>query len=239
MKEDEANSKTVAGSPPLIELRGIEKVYGDGGTARVQALQALDLAIRRGEFAAIVGPSGSGKSTLLHILGCLDRPTAGTYLLAGQDTSRLSDRELSAVRNRRIGFVFQAFQLLSDSTALENVMLPLLYRGVPAVPARQRAKEALAAVALEERLGHRPGQLSGGEQQRVAVARALVKRPDILLADEPTGNLDSANGEAILKLIEEAHRREVTVVLITHDPQVAARAGRVLRMKDGRLEKKC
>ncbi len=238
MKEDEANSKAGSDSPLLIELRGIEKVYGDGGTARVQALQALDLAIQRGEFAAIVGPSGSGKSTLLHILGCLDRPTAGAYLLAGQDTSRLSDRELSAVRNRRIGFVFQAFQLLSDSTALENVMLPLLYRGVPAAQARQRAKEALAAVGLEERVGHRPGQLSGGEQQRVAVARALVKRPDILLADEPTGNLDSANGEAILKLIEEAHRREVTVVLITHDPQVAARAGRLLRMKDGRFENK-
>lgn len=220
----------------MIELQGVSKVFGEGRATRVEALREIDLFIERGEFAAITGPSGSGKTTLLQILGCLDRPTAGRYYLAGQDTSRLDDRELSLIRNRRIGFVFQVFHLLPDESALGNVLLPLVYRGTAPATARARARKALESVGLGDRLGHRPGELSGGEQQRVAVARALVKTPDIILADEPTGNLDSRNGAAILDLIAAANERGITTVLITHNPTVAARARRQLRLVDGQLD---
>ena len=220
----------------MISLRKVTKVYGEGKATQVRALRDVDLEIEAGEFVAIVGPSGSGKSTLLHILGCLDRPTAGAYVLDGQDTSRLNDTELSRTRNEKIGFVFQVFHLLGDETAAGNVMLPLSYRGTAAAEARTRAEAALASVGLAERAHHRPGELSGGEQQRVAIARALAKEPAILLADEPTGNLDSKNGEQILGLLQEANRRGITVVVITHDAQIAERAGRRFTLMDGELK---
>ena len=218
----------------MIRLEGVEKVYWEGEPSEVRALQGIDLAIDRGAYAAIVGPSGSGKSTLLHVLGCLDCPTRGKYFLNGQDTSRYTDRELSRTRNRRIGFVFQAFHLLPRETAVENVMLPLRYAG--RADARRAAREALEKVGLGHRLSHFPGQLSGGEAQRVAIARALAKGPDLLLADEPTGNLDSASGARVLDLFDDVHRGGITVVLITHDPSVASRAGRLIKIRDGRIE---
>ncbi len=221
--------------PALLELEQVSKVYGEGRETRVEALLDVNLKILRGESVAVLGPSGSGKSTLLHILGCLDRPTRGIYRLDGVDTASLTDSELARVRNRRIGFVFQAFHLLGNETAVDNVTLPLLYRGLRTSEARGKALDALTTVGLSHRLGHRPGELSGGEQQRVALARALVKEPEILLADEPTGNLDSRSGEAILKLLEEAHRRGITLVLITHDPAVANLARRQLQIHDGRV----
>ncbi len=216
----------------MIRLESVTKIYGSGPSA-VEALRGVDLEIRRGEFVAVCGPSGSGKSTLLAILGLLDRPTGGRYFLDGRDVTDLSDRELSALRNRRIGFVFQSFHLLPRLSALENAMLPLLYAG--AKDARDRAREALGRVGLLGRERHRPGQLSGGEEQRVAIARALVKRPDILLADEPTGNLDSRTGEAILDLLSEIHSAGVTLVLVTHEARVAERAERVIETLDGRI----
>jgi putative ABC transport system ATP-binding protein len=217
----------------VIRLEKVDKVYWEGLPSEVRALQQVDLHVGRGEHVAILGPSGSGKSTLLHILGCLDLPTHGRYLLEGQDTSRYSDRELSRVRNRRIGFVFQAFHLLERETALENVMLPLVYarRG----DARKAAGEALARVGLEARMHHFPGQLSGGEKQRVALARALAKDPALILADEPTGNLDSVSGGHVLDMLGEVHARGVTLIVITHDDEVAARAGRRVWIRDGRL----
>lgn len=216
----------------MIRLESVSKIYGSGPTA-VEALRGIDLEIRRGEFLAISGPSGSGKSTLLYILGLLDRPTRGRCLLDGRDVTNLSDRELSALRNRKIGFVFQRFHLLPRLSALENAMLPLLYAG--AKDAKARAREALRRVGLEGRERHRPGQLSGGEEQRVAIARALVKEPDLILADEPTGNLDSRTGEAILDLLGEIHSTGVTLVVVTHEARVAERAQRVLEMLDGRI----
>jgi putative ABC transport system ATP-binding protein len=189
--------------------------------------------VRRGEFVAIMGPSGSGKSTLLHILGCLDHPTEGRYLFDGQDVRTFTDRELALTRNKRIGFVFQSFNLLVRETALENVTLPLLYAGQKNVLARGR--EALAAVGLADRMHHRPGQLSGGEQQRVAIARAIVKNPDLVLADEPTGNLDSQVGEQILELFRSVHQRGLTIVLITHNPEIARLGNRTVRLRDGQI----
>ena len=216
----------------IISLRGVTKVY-DAGENAVHALRGVDLDVRRGEYLAIMGPSGSGKSTLMHILGCLDVPTAGDYWLAGREVSRLSSRELADVRNREIGFVFQSFNLLPRATLLRNVELPMLYGGVPRVERRDRAMAALDRVGLAGRVKAVPTQLSGGQRQRVAIARALVNSPSMILADEPTGNLDSKTGKEILELFAELHAQGHTVVLVTHDPSVGARARRVIRIVDG------
>lgn len=220
----------------MIELDGIERVYRRGRAA-VAALRGVDLRVAEGEWVAIRGASGSGKSSLLHILGCLDRPTAGHYRLQGHDLRGLNDRQLSRLRARRFGFVFQAFHLLPRTTALENVETPLLYAGRRNQrDGRQRARAALERVGLGERLRHYPSELSGGEQQRVALARALVNDPALILADEPTGNLDAAAGETVLELLAGLHREGRTLVLVTHDDAVAARAQRQIRMRDGRAE---
>lgn len=219
-------------APPLLRLEGINKTYADG-VLEVHALRDIDLSVRRGEFVTIMGPSGSGKSTLLHILGCLDHPTTGAYRFDGADTRGFTDRELANTRNRRIGFVFQSFNLLLRETAVENVALPLMYAG--ATNAAARAREALTKVGLAQRLDHRPGQLSGGEQQRVAIARAIVKQPDVILADEPTGNLDTQVGHNIMDVFQSLHTDGMTIVLITHNPEVAALGTRQLRLRDGRM----
>jgi putative ABC transport system ATP-binding protein len=220
----------------MIELEGIEKTYRRGGAA-VAALRGVDLRVAEGEWVAIRGASGSGKSSLLHILGCLDRPTAGRYRLQGYDLRGLNDRQLSRLRARRFGFVFQAFHLLPRTTALENVETPLLYGGSRSRrDDPRRARAALERVGLGERLRHYPSELSGGEQQRVALARALVNDPALILADEPTGNLDAAAGETVLDLLAGLHREGRTLVLVTHDNAVAARAQRQIRMRDGRAE---
>ncbi|WUP79273.1 ABC transporter ATP-binding protein [Microbispora hainanensis] len=208
----------------------------DGGV-QVDALRGVDLRIGQGEFAAIVGPSGSGKSTLMHLLGCLDRPTSGTLRVNGVDVATLDDARLADLRNRAIGFVFQSFHLLPRTSALDNVALPLVYRGVPRAVRRERARAALEAVGLGHRLTHRPSQMSGGEQQRVAIARALVGDPRVLLADEPTGNLDTRNGEEVMGLLERLNEGGVAVVLVTHDADVAARARRQIHVRDGRIER--
>jgi putative ABC transport system ATP-binding protein len=215
-------------------MRGIGKIYRSG-RLEVEALQGVDLDVVAGDFLAIIGPSGSGKSTLMHLLGCLDRPTAGTYRLAGTDVAGLSDDELARVRNRTIGFVFQSFNLLPRTTALENVAMPLLYAGLGRSERLERARDALARLGLEDRLSHEPSELSGGQQQRVAIARALVTRPAIILADEPTGNLDSASGADVLELLHELNDAGTTIVLITHDSDVAVAAKRSVRVRDGRL----
>jgi len=220
--------------PHVIELRGVRKDYVMGERL-LSALRGVDLIVEHGELAAIVGPSGSGKSTLLNILGCLDRPSAGKYLLGGRDVTDLSERELARVRNREIGFVFQTFHLLPRSTALVNVELPLVYRGTPARERREAAREALASVGLADRMEHRPTELSGGQCQRVAIARALVTRPRLLLADEPTGALDTATTHEILELFAELHARGNTVILVTHEPEVAAVAKRVIHIRDGQV----
>ena len=219
---------------PVIEMRGIGKIYRSG-RLEVEALQGVDLDVVPGDFLAIIGPSGSGKSTLMHLLGCLDRPTSGTYRLAGTDVAGLSDDELARVRNRTIGFVFQSFNLLPRTTALENVAMPLLYAGIGRSERLERARDALARLGLEDRLSHEPSELSGGQQQRVAIARALVTRPAIILADEPTGNLDSASGADVLELLHELNDAGTTIVLITHDSDVAVAAKRSVRVRDGRL----
>jgi len=222
----------------IIETQNLTKIYGMGDI-QVAALDGVDICIREGEFVAVMGPSGSGKSTLMNLLGCLDRPTEGRYLLAGQDVSRLDRAQLAAIRGRRIGFIFQSYNLLSRTTALKNVMLPLLYQRENKLnPAAQeeRAKEALAAVGLADRMRHRPQELSGGQQQRVAIARALVNDPVMLLADEPTGNLDSASGKEIMALLHELHDRGRTIVMVTHESEIAAHTERVIQMLDGRIE---
>jgi putative ABC transport system ATP-binding protein len=226
-----------SGGRPLLALDGVSRRYGHGEAA-VTALRDVTLTVDRGEFVAIMGPSGSGKSTLLHILGCLDVPTSGRYLFDGQDVSRLRDEQLAALRNRGIGFVFQQFHLLAELSAWRNVELPLLYRGdrqLSASERRTRSVETLRAVGLGDHLEHRPNQLSGGQQQRVAIARALVTDPDLILADEPTGNLDSAAAAEVLAILVELHRSGRTIVLITHDPTIAAAARRTVRIRDGRL----
>ncbi len=216
----------------LIDLRDISRTYHVGGE-EVRALQSVNLTIDRGEWVAIVGQSGSGKSTLMNVLGCLDTPTSGRYLLNGRDVAGLSDDELADIRNREIGFVFQTFQLLPRETALANVELPLVYRGLKAKERRERARSALDKVGLTERMAHRPNELSGGQRQRVAIARALAAEPSLLLADEPTGNLDSATGEEIFKLFEALHRTGHTLCLVTHEPKLAARCPRAVRLSDG------
>ena len=218
---------------PAVELVDVVREYLTGGEV-VQALRGVSLRIDTGEYVAIVGPSGSGKSTLMHVVGALDRPTRGTVRVAGSDIGRLSDTAVAKLRNEHIGFVFQSFHLLARTSARDNVALPLVYRGLPAGARKAAAEEALRAVGLAHRLGHRPSELSGGEQQRVAIARALVGEPRLLLADEPTGNLDSRNGEEVMGLLERlVTERGVAVVLVTHDPDVAARAGRRIRVRDG------
>ena len=219
---------------PLIEVEDLVKVYRTGDV-ELRALDGVSFSVAHGEFVAVMGPSGSGKSTTMNMLGCLDSPTQGRYLLDGRDVARLSGDELARVRNVKLGFVFQGFNLLPRLSAVDNVALPLVYAGVPARERRERAREALERVGLGARLGHRPNQMSGGQQQRVAIARALVGRAPLILADEPTGNLDTRTSEEIMDLLVEVNREGKTVVLVTHEPDIAAYARRVLHFKDGRL----
>ncbi len=218
----------------VLELEDVTKSYRTGDVL-VQALRGVSFDVTEGEFVAIMGESGSGKTTLLGILGCLDRPTTGFYRLVGEDMTHLSEAHRAKVRGLRIGFVFQAYNLLPRATAAKNVELPLIYAGLPARERRERVLEALAAVGLADRAGHRPNQLSGGQQQRVAIARALVSRPSVLLTDEPTGNLDSASAEEVLVLLEHVHAEGSTIVMVTHSQEVAQRASRILRVADGLL----
>jgi putative ABC transport system ATP-binding protein len=222
------------GQGRLIDLEGITRIFHVGGE-EVRALRGVSFGINRGEWVAIIGQSGSGKSTLMNVLGCLDTPTSGRYTLNGKDVSRMSDDELAVIRNEEIGFIFQTFQLLPRETALANVELPLVYRGLPARERRERAKAALDKVQLTHRMHHRPNELSGGQRQRVAIARALVAEPSMLLADEPTGNLDSATGEEIVRLFEQLHQAGNTLVLVTHEPKLAARCPRAIRLSDGQV----
>ncbi|MWC27225.1 ABC transporter ATP-binding protein [Paenibacillus sp. MMS18-CY102] len=218
----------------LIEIEKLVKTYRMGQET-VTVLQEVSVTVERGDFIAIVGPSGSGKSTMMNIIGCLDIPTSGSYRLDGTEVKGLSDNKLAAIRNHKIGFIFQGFQLLPRLTAIENVELPLIYRGMATKERRAKASEALRKVGLEDRMHHKPSELSGGQQQRVAIARALAGEPPILLADEPTGALDTRTGQEVLALMEDLHRQGHTIVLITHDMDVAERAERVVRMKDGVL----
>ena len=222
-------------SAPLLRLEGVTKIY-QLGEVEVPALRGVDLLLERGDFIAIMGPSGSGKSTLLHIAGLLDRPTSGRVLWDGEDVTSFRPARLAELRGRRIGFVFQTFNLMSTLTALENVELPLVFQGVRPRDRRQRAEELLSLLGLGDRMRHRPSQLSGGERQRVAIARALASDPDLILADEPTGNLDTASGQEILGILAQLNEQGRTVVLVTHDPEAAATARAVLRMRDGRIE---
>jgi putative ABC transport system ATP-binding protein len=221
-------------TPPVIAIENVRKTYSNGSLS-VEALRGVSLSIAAGEYVAIMGPSGSGKSTLMHIIGCLDVLTEGRYVLAGEDVSSLSEDALAEIRNRQIGFVFQQFNLLPTLNAWRNVELPLCYAGIARPARRTRAMEALARVGLGDRTEHRPTELSGGQQQRVAVARALVTDPALILADEPTGNLDSSSTADVLELFDELHAAGRTIVLITHEHDVAARAGRVVRIRDGML----
>ena len=224
-----------AGEQATLVIDNLVKTYVMGA-AEVHALRGVSLRIDRNEYVAIMGPSGSGKSTLMNMIGCLDTPTSGSYLLEGRSVREMSDRQLAEVRNKRIGFVFQTFNLLPRATVLANVELPLVYGGVGKAERRKRAAEAIAMVGLSDRIHHQPNELSGGQRQRVAMARALVGNPSIILADEPTGNLDSATGEEIMSVIDELHARGQTVIVVTHEDHVAAHARRVIRLRDGMIE---
>jgi len=222
--------------PPVAELRGVNKVYGSGA-GLVRALDDLDLTVSKGDYLAVMGASGSGKSTAMNILGCLDRPSSGRYRLNGEAVEDLDDDALADLRNQQLGFVFQQFHLLPHATALENVMLPMIYAGLPLQQRRDKASEALERVGLAERMQNRPNQLSGGQQQRVAIARAIINQPALLLADEPTGALDSHTTEDVLNLFDALHAQGITLVLVTHEDDVAARAERVAHFRDGRVER--
>ncbi len=220
----------------VIELKNIVKTYDMGVAQQVQALRGVDLSIGKNEYVAIMGPSGSGKSTLMNVIGCLDTPTSGSYHFNGVSVGDMDDNALARIRNKEIGFVFQTFNLLGRSDSLHNVELPLIYAGVPSGERRRRAKETLEHVGLGDRTHHKPNELSGGQRQRVAVARALVTRPSIILADEPTGNLDTKTGEEIMRLIEDLHRQGNTIILVTHEADIAEHAHRVVRLRDGLIE---
>jgi len=220
----------------LIDMKSLKKIYRLG-TIEVPALRGIDLQIDQNEYVAIMGPSGSGKSTLMNILGCLDTPTEGEYTLSGEDVSVLNDDQLSAIRNHRIGFVFQTFNLLSRATALHNVEMPLIYSGVSQSERRSRAEEALESVGLSDRKKHKPNELSGGQRQRVAIARALVSNPSLILADEPTGNLDSRTGEEIIEVINQLYDQGNTIILVTHEEYIAKNAKRTIRLRDGLIER--
>ncbi len=224
-------------SSHVVELQGVKKIYyKPDGAVLVEALRGVNVAIPHGQYVAIMGPSGSGKSTMMNVLGCLDRPTEGVYLLDGQDAAQMDDETLSRYRGRKIGFVFQAFNLISQLTVEENVETPLLYQKFSKHDRRERAIDKLKLVGLGDRLGHRPKELSGGQQQRVAIARALVTEPAVLMADEPTGNLDTKTGTAILDLFDDLHAKGMTIVMVTHDESVAERCQRVVRLRDGDIE---
>ncbi|MEZ6242276.1 MAG: ABC transporter ATP-binding protein [Phycisphaerales bacterium] len=235
-----SNGERTGGAPggrPVAELNGVRKTYfKPDGSVMVEALRGIDLTIPAGQYVAIMGASGSGKSTLMNILGCLDRPTDGEYLLDGVPAERLGDEELSAFRGRKIGFVFQAFNLIPQLTLEDNVAVPLFYQDVHKHERMRRATEKLRLVGLDDRIGHRPRELSGGQQQRAAIARALVTEPVVLMADEPTGNLDSKTGEAILSLFEKLHGEGMTIIMVTHDDSIAERCERIVRLHDGRVE---
>ena len=218
----------------LVEIRDISKIYNPGEN-EVRALDHISLTIQKGEFVAIIGQSGSGKSTLMNMLGCLDVPTSGTYILNGQDVSHLSDDELSDIRNKEIGFIFQGFNLIPGRTALENVELPLIYRGVGKKERLRLSEIALEKVGLRNRMDHKPSEMSGGQQQRVAIARAIAQAPPVILADEPTGNLDSGSTQEIMEILKGLHKEKRTVILITHDNEIAARAKRIIRIMDGKI----
>ncbi len=220
----------------VICTEDLWKTY-EMGSEQVHALRGVNIEIRKGEYSAIMGPSGSGKSTLMNLIGCLDSPSKGSYWLAGRLVSDLDDDELAYIRNKEIGFVFQTFNLLPRATALHNVELPMIYNGTPSEERQERARKALAQVDLTERMMHKPNELSGGQRQRVAIARALVNHPSILLADEPTGNLDSQTGEEIMALFARLHREGNTIILVTHEPDIAQHAHRVIRLRDGKVEK--
>lgn len=232
-----ASEQANPGTPRVVDIRAVRKAYyKPDGSLMVEALRGVDFAVDPGEYVAIMGASGSGKSTMLNILGCLDRPTKGEYFLDGKDVARMPDDELSRYRGRKIGFIFQAFNLIPQLKIEDNVAVPLFYQGMPPADRRKRAIEALGMVGLDNRIGHRPGELSGGQQQRVAIARALVTKPVVLMADEPTGNLDSTTGESILQLFESLHREGLTILMVTHDDSIAERCQRVMRLKDGEVE---
>jgi putative ABC transport system ATP-binding protein len=225
------------GGTPVIEARELRKIYRLGGDVEVHALRGLDLEVMPGEYASIMGPSGSGKSTLLQILGCLDGPTSGSYRLSGEEVADLPEERLSQIRNHRIGFVFQAYNLLARSSALDNVALPLMYRGLGPRERRERAVTSLERVGLGDRLEHRPNELSGGQKQRVAIARALATEPDIVLADEPTGNLDSVTGQEILALFDALHGEGRTILMVTHEREVADHTERIIHIRDGVVDR--
>ena len=222
-------------SKSVISLRGITRDF-QLGAQTVHVLKGIDLGIQKGEYVALMGPSGSGKSTLMNLLGCLDTPTAGSYHLAGRDVSRMDDNDLAAVRNKEIGFVFQTFNLIPRQTALQNVALPMVYAGASKEVRTERAEEVLRQVGLEDRMDHRPNQLSGGQRQRVAIARALVNTPSMILADEPTGNLDSTTSVEIMKLFDDIHKAGNTLVVVTHEEDIARHAHRIIRLRDGVIE---